>query len=207
MSRVIILIYLLGLTITLFGENDKRMLLEISPIIAMEKIDFTPGLSLKVKSPLYSGDHFDIKIGGQLIYCREFIGEDESLYNQISGVYIEGISGYSQHLVFDIITEFLWSPILNTKLSIGIEPYLGYSLFSSEGQVELPELDINESFSTDFHYFDYGLSPLVKYRLQNMEIGLSLYFPLKYYMDYLFDTEMDGKNTMYLGFSFGYLIL
>lgn len=205
MNRVVLLNYLLLLNLVLYGNSTK--LLEIIPVVGMEKIDFTPGLSLKVKHKLTDGKQFNLSIGGHVLYGREIINSTRNSYHELSGLYIEGISGYSQHICLDIVTEFLWLPIKHIDLFIGFEPYLGCSLFTSKADMDIPDLNIQESFSTEFSYIDYGISPLLKYKKTDMEFGFSFRFPLKYYIDYLFDTNMDGKNTMFLGFSFGYYIL
>ena len=81
------------------------------------------------------------------------------------------------------VFEFSYSPFKKKRFFIGIEPFIEVTRFHSKTMVNIPELNIVNSYSTHYTYFDYGTSQFIGWQFNKFSLSANLFLSYKGFLD------------------------
>lgn len=154
------------------------------------------GFIVKGKTKILNSNHFESYTG--IAYQQSHQSESNKL--------MVGVEGFNSDMGIHLIAELIYYPFKSKKVFTGIEPYLGLNTLKTEGQIDLPDLNIHSKYSNSYLYVNYGIYQTIGYQHSKISISGFSMLTLNGVLDQGRKRIGDTDSKVFVGINFGYII-
>jgi len=155
------------------------------------------GFMMKGKKEVFNSKHFEGYAGFAFQYSYQ--NETEKFLEQ-------GLNGFNSDIGFHIVFDVEYYPFKHKKFFIGLEPFIGVTTLKSKGKLKIPEYNVSESYTNNYTYLNYGLTPKFGYAIGRFRPNIFIMIPLKGLLDSGRSRFGGMDSRLLLGMSISYAI-
>ena len=152
------------------------------------------GFIIKGKKEILHSKHFEGYTG--LAYQKSYKIETDVLLN--------GVTGYQRDLGIYLVTDLMYYPFKTKKVFTGLEPFVGLTVLKTKGTLVIPEYDIDEVYTNNYAYLNYGTTQTLGYDFGRVSTSLFAMLSLKGLLDQGRTRPGDSDSKIFVGINLGF---
>jgi len=127
-----------------------------------------------------------------------------SSQNESNLVLSRGVDGGNSNMGLYAICNLDYHPFKNRRFFLGLEPFMGVTYLRTMGSLTIPKHQVYESFSNDYVYFNYGITPSAGYNFGRVRVAAFSMASFKGVLDNGRTRPGDMDSRIFVGLLFGY---